>query len=62
MVTTTKPRLARSCTSVVPKVRGSPAPGEYSTTGNGARCRATGAPWWPLVSVSAQSTRPGGTR
>ncbi|MEV1079286.1 hypothetical protein AB0I98_13690 [Streptomyces sp. NPDC050211] len=32
-MTTTNPWLASSSTSTVPQLRGSPAPGEYSTTG-----------------------------
>jgi hypothetical protein len=59
MVTTTYPREARSSTSETFQSRASPAPGEYSTTGN--RPSAIGAPARECVFVADQFTRPAGS-
>src|SRR5438045_19380 len=61
MVTTTYPRLARSCAGVVSRVLGSARSGENITTGNGLSWRATGAPMRPPVRMAAQFTVFGGT-
>ncbi len=55
--TTTRPWLARSSARVVPSVRESPPPGEYTSTGR--RPGSGGAPLCPWVRTAPQSTVPG---